>query len=103
MGDIPKGKIDKISGRQEKLCQLGNLNASQREMSKTWGGSTQEPTRNDRRSVVFGPQPEICQSREWHLHRSQDLLQKRTWNTPQLDFTYTIVVLESRDDVMHAA
>jgi hypothetical protein len=76
------------------------------ERSETRGKSTQERIwehcRACDRRVEFGirREAEVCQRREWLLHRLPDLFQKRTRKAKQVDSTYPIVMLEHGEDVI---
>src|SRR6266436_7761977 len=75
MRDIKKVKAAKVSGGQNQFWQSWKWNAIQPEESQTRGRSTQERIGNDRWCFTERGEPQLCQLREWHLHRCQHFIQ----------------------------
>src|SRR6266852_6048508 len=101
MRNIVKVKIDEVSGRQKQFWQCRKCNATQREESQTWGGSTQEGIGNGWCFTICD-ELQICQLREWNLHRGQDSFQLPMLKAPEQDLTYAIALPKCCNDVVRA-
>src|SRR6266705_3591650 len=67
---------------------------------ETRGRSTQEGITKDRHISIIRMKLQVCQFREWHLHR-REFFHQRSWNAPDADFTHATLLLECCNDVSH--
>ena len=69
-----------------------------------WGRTTRERIGKDRHRFIDSVsrrEPQICQPREWPVHRRQYVFQIRTGDVSEVDLTHAIAVLEYCNDVIH--
>src|SRR6266446_9095540 len=100
MRDIKKSKVGKVNSGQMEFWQSRKWNAIQLEESQTRGRSTQERIGNDRWCFTVRGEPQLCQLREWHLHRCQHFIQLPILKVPEVDFIYAIALLKCHNDVV---
>src|SRR6267142_658995 len=97
MGNMFKGKHDKVGGGQKQLPYSRKWDAPQQDFSQTWSRSTQERIWKRRCLFIIRREIQNCQSRKWlHCH---NFFQQRIWNAPDPDFTHAIVLLERSHEV----
>src|SRR6266404_7981129 len=102
MRGIIKVELDKVGSGQKQVWQSRKWNARQPEVSQMRGRSAQERIWNDRWCFIIGAEPQLCQLREWHLHRCQHFLQLSIRKVNEEDLTYAIALAKCRNDVVHA-